>query len=221
MTPEFAEYLPIWNKLTPQQQQRIADVVEYRKVKSGTRIHDSSAECLGLVMVRSGQLRAYILSEEGREITISRMFEYDVSLLSASCVMPDMQLNVMIEAEKDTQFWSIPACLFKNLMEESLPMANYARNLLSSNFSELMWLMEQIMWKSFDKRLAGFLLEEIQVEDTAVLQVTHEKIANHMGTAREVVTRMLRYFQSEGMVKLTRGAIEVTDTKKLQDLADM
>ena len=215
---EFSEYLPIWDKLTPEQQQRIAGVIEYRKVTKGTHIHDSSAECLGLVLIKSGQLRAYILSEDGREITISRLFEYDVSLLSASCVMPDMQFNVMIEAEKDTEFWSLPACLFKNLMDDSLAVSNYARNLLSSNFSELMWLMEQIMWKSFDKRLAAFLLEESAIEGPLELKITHEKIAAHMGTAREVVTRMLRYFQSEGMVKLTRGAIEITDEKKLKAL---
>ncbi len=215
---EYAEYLPIWDKLTADQQQRIANVIEHRKIKAGTQIHDSSSECLGLVMVRSGQLRAYILSEDGREITISRLFEYDVSLLSASCVMPDMQFNVMIEAEKDTEFWSIPACLFKNLVDESLAVSNYSRNLLSSNFSELMWLMEQIMWKSIDKRLANFLLEEASLEDSNQLKITHERIAGHMGTAREVVTRMLRYFQSEGMVKLTRGTIEITDEAKLEAL---
>ena len=213
---EFAAYLPFWDKLTEEQQQRIVGVVEFRKVKKGTHIHDSSAECLGLVAVRSGQLRAYILSEDGREITISRLLEYDVSLLSASCVMPDMQFNVMIEAEKDTEFWSIPACLFKNLMDESLAVSGYSRSLLSGNFSELMWLMEQIMFKSFDKRLAGFLLEEAQLEDSDTLYITHEKIASHLGTAREVVTRMLRYFQSEGMVKLTRGAIALADVKKLE-----
>ena len=217
---EFSEYLPIWDKLTPAQQQRVAEVVEYRQVKKGTRIHDSSADCLGLVMVRSGQLRTYILSEDGREITISRLFEYDVSLLSASCVMPDMQFNVMIEAEKDTEFWSIPACLFKNLLDESVAVALFSNSLISSNFSELMWLMEQIMWKSFDKRLAAFLLEEASLEQNPALKITHERIAAHMGTAREVVTRMLRYFQSEGMVKLTRGAIEITDEKKLQALSE-
>jgi len=216
---EFSEYLPFWDKLTRDQQNHLAGVVEYRTVKKGTHIHDSSADCLGFVMVQSGQLRAYILSEDGREITISRLFDYDVSLLSASCVMPDMQFNVMIEAEKDTQFWSIPACLFKNLVDESLAVSNFSRNLLSSNFSELMWLMEQIMWKSFDKRLAAFLIEESTIEDSASLKITHEKIANHMGTAREVVTRMLRYFQNEGMVKLTRGAIEITNRKKLEDLS--
>ena len=217
---QYREYLPFWDKLTKEQQDRIAGVIEYRSVTKGDHIHDSSAQCLGLVAVKSGQLRTYMLSEEGREITISRLFEYDISLLSASCVMPDMPLNVMIEAEKDTQFWSIPACLFKNLMEESLPVASYARTLLSSNFSELMWLMEQIMWKSFDKRLAEFLLEEANLEEGPVLRITHEKIAAHLGTAREVVTRMLRYFQSEGVVKLTRGAIELTDESKLQALTE-
>ena len=215
---EFSEYLPIWDKLTPQQQEKVAEVVEFRKVKKGTHIHDSSADCLGLVVMKSGQLRAYILSEDGREITISRLFEYDVTLLSASCVMPDMQFNVMIEAEKDTEFWSIPACLFKNLVEESLAMSNYARSLISSNLSEVMWLMEQIMWKSFDKRLAAFLLEESAIEGSPELKITHEKIAAHMGTAREVVTRMLRYFQNEGMVKLTRGTIEIIDEEKMEQL---
>ena len=217
---EFAEYFPVWDKLTPQQQAHIASVIEYRQVKKGTHIHDSSADCLGLVMVHTGQLRAYILSEDGREITISRLFPYDASLLSASCVMPDLQFNVMIEAEKDSAFWSIPACLFKNLVEESLAISNYSRNLLSTNFSELMWLMEQIMFKSFDKRLAAFLLEEAAIDGDNILRITHEKIASHMGTAREVVTRMLRYFQSEGMVRLTRGAIEIADEKKLQALQD-
>ena len=217
---EYAAYLPIWDKLTPQQQERIGQVIEYRCVKAGTRIHDSSAECLGLVLVQSGQLRTYILSEEGREITLHRLFSYDVSLLSASCVMPDMQFNVMIEAEKDTCFWSIPACLFKNLMEESVATAAYANSLISSNFSDLMWLMEQIMWKSFDKRLAAFLLEEYRLEEDRSLKITHEKIANHMGTAREVVTRMLRYFQSEGMVKLTRGAIHIVNMDRMEELAE-
>ena len=215
---EYANYIPFWDKLTAQQQQQVGQVIEFRTVKKGTHIHDSSADCLGLVMVKSGQLRAYILSEDGREITISRLFEYDVSLLSASCVMPDMQMNVMIEAEKDTQFWSIPACLFKNLVDGSLAVSAFANSLISGNFSELMWLMEQIMFKSFDKRLAAFLLEEAAIEGSDSLKITHEIIANHLGTAREVVTRMLRYFQSEGMVRLTRGTIEIADEKKLRTL---
>lgn len=217
---EFSEYLPFWSKLTQKQQEQIAKVIEFRRVKTGEHIHDSSAECLGLVAVKSGQLRAYILSEDGREITLSRLFEYDVSLLSASCVMPDIQMNVMIQVEKDSEFWSVPAWLFKHLMEESLAVSRFAISLLGGNFSELMWLTEQIMWKSFDKRLAAFLLEEAALEQNRILKITHEKIAAHLGTAREVVTRMLRYFQNEGMVSLARGTIALTDQKKLKELAE-
>ena len=129
-----------------------------------------------------------------------------------------MQFTVFVEAEKDTELWVIPACLYQNMMDESIAIANYSHDLITSHFSELMWLMEQIMWKSFDKRLAAFLLEESRVEETETLHITHEKIANHMGTAREVVTRMLRYFQSEGMVRLTRGTVEIADRKRLEKL---
>jgi CRP/FNR family transcriptional regulator len=162
----------------------------------------------------------YTLSSEGREVTLYRLFEMDICLFSASCVMPNVQFEVVIEAEKDTKMWVIPSCLFKDLMTESAPVANYANDLISSRFSEVMWLMEQIMWRSFDKRLAAFLIEECTLEGSDVLKITHEKIASHMGTAREVVTRMLRYFQGEGMVKLTRGAVEITDRKRLQNLSN-
>lgn len=216
----FSEFFPIWDKLTEQQQQRIQTASEFRQVKKGTVLHNGSLDCLGLLLIRSGQLRAYILSEEGREITIYRLFERDICLFSASCVMPDIQFNIVIEAEKDTELWIIPACLYKELMQESLAVSNYSNQLMSAHFSDLMWLVEQIMWKSFDKRLASFLLEESQLEDTDSLKITHEKIANHMGTAREVVTRMLRYFQNEGMVRLTRGTVDITDRKKLSSLSE-
>jgi len=212
---ELKDCFPIFSRLTSDQQQRILDVSTLHKVKAGTILHDGSPECMGLILVSRGQLRAHMLSAEGREVTICRFFERDICLFSASCVMPNMQFDIFITAEKDSELWIIPACLYKNLMEESLPVASYSCDLISNHFSELMWLMEQIMWKRFDARLAKFLLEESGLEETTVLTLTHDRIANHMGTAREVVTRMLRYFQSEGMVRLTRGTVEITDAKRL------
>ena len=217
---EFSQYFPIWGKLTPSQQSRLADVTDLQTIKKGTVVHDGSPECKGMVLVKSGQLRAYLLNEEGREVTICRFFDMDICLFSASCVMPNMMFDVFIEAEKDTEIWVIPACLYQNLMDESLPLSNYSHALITNHFSEVMWLMEQIMWKSFDKRLAGFLVEESRIEETTALKITHEKIAAHLGTAREVVTRMLRWFQSEGMVKLTRGTVELLDPKGLEKLSN-
>ena len=215
---DFQSYFPIWDKLTPAQQERLKNAVIPFEGKKGIILHNGDIDCIGLLLIRSGQLRVFVLSDEGREITLYRLFDMDICLFSASCVMPDIQFNIVVEAEKDPQMWIIPPCLYKELMQDSAAVANYSNQLISSRFSEVMWLMEQIMWKSFDKRLAGFLLEECALESSEVLKITHEKIANHMGTAREVVTRMLRYFQSEGMVKLTRGTIEITDSKKLEEL---
>ncbi|MBR4018312.1 MAG: Crp/Fnr family transcriptional regulator [Clostridia bacterium] len=215
---DFAEYFPVWNKLTPQQQSKLRAAVFMRDVPAGMVIHNGGADCMGLVLVQSGRLRSYILSEEGREITIYRLFERDMCLFSASCMIKNMQFDVTVEAERDSKIWIIPTYMYKELIDESLPMANYVNDLMASHFSEVMWLMEQIMWKSFDKRLASFLLEESVLEDTDKLTITHEKIANHLGTAREVVTRMLRYFQSEGLVNLARGTVEITDREGLEAL---
>lgn len=215
---ELADYFPFWKQLTGRQQDELLRSSVSRSVKKGTVLHNGSADCLGLLVVRSGQLRAYILSPEGREITIYRLFERDVCLLSASCMMRSIQFDVTIEAEKDTQVWIIPPDVYRALMDASAAVANYTNDIMSSRFSEIMWLMEQILWKRFDQRLAEFLLQESVLEKTDRLAITHEKIANHMGTAREVVTRMLRYFQSEGMVRLTRGAVEITDVPKLKQL---
>lgn len=217
---DFSEYFPIWDKLTQSQQQKLSGAAEFRSVKRGTILHNGALDCLGLLVIRSGQIRVYYLSEDGREVTLYRLFSRDICLLSASCVMPNIQFDTVIEAEKDSEMWIIPSCLYKTLAQESAAMANYSTELMGSRMSEIMWLMEQIMWKSMDRRLAAFLLEEAALDGSAVLKLTHEKIANHLGTAREVVTRMLRYFQSEGMVKLTRGTIELLDQEKLRQLGD-
>ena len=218
---DFQNYFPIWHKLTPTQQERILDSLMERKISKGTVIHNGSMDCTGLLLVKSGQLRAYILSDEGREITIYRLFDRDMCLFSASCIMRSIQFEVTIETEKDTELWIIPAEIYQSIMEESAPVSNYTNELMATRFSDVMWLMEQVMWKSLDKRVAAFLLEEMSIEETNQLKITHETIANHLGSHREVITRMLRYFQTEGMVKLSRGMIEITDAEKLEELNDM
>lgn len=217
---QFSDYFPMWNKLTTEQQQKITQYAIHKTAKAGTILHDGGKDCLGILLIHSGQLRAYIFSEDGREITLFRLFEMDICIFTASCMMPNIQFDVTIEVEKDAQFWVIPADVYKRLMNESAPIANYTNDIMSSRFSEIMWLVEQVMWKSFDKRLADFLLKESLIEDSLSLKITHEKIANHMGTAREVVTRMLRYFQNEGMVKLTRGTVEIVDENKLEQMLE-
>lgn len=215
----FQDYFPIWEKLEPAQQNRLLDSLIARKVEKGTVIHNGSMDCTGLLVVESGQLRAYILSDEGREITLYRLFDRDICLLSASCMIRSIQFDVTVVAEKDTRLWVIPAEVYKGVMESSAPAANFTNELMATRFTDVMWLIEQIMWKSLDKRLAAFLLEEAAIEGSNELKITHEAIANHMGSHREVITRMLRYFQGEGLVRLSRGMVAILDEERLKGLA--
>ena len=206
--------------MNTEQKELISKSLITQRIEKGTIVHNGALDCTGLLLVKSGQLRTYILSDEGREITLYRLFDMDMCLLSASCIMRSIQFEVTIEAEKDTTLWIIPAEIYKIIMDKSAPVANYTNELMASRFSDVMWLMEQIMWKSLDKRVAMFLLEESSIEGTNELKITHETIANHIGSHREVITRMLRYFQGEGLVKLSRGKITILDEKGMEEIRD-
>lgn len=188
-------------------------------IPKGSIISGASDECTGLILVKNGRLRAYINSEQGREITIYRLFERDLCLFSASCILRGVQFDIFVSAQTDAEVWVIPAEVYKGLMDSSAVIANYTAEVMGARFTDVMWLVEQILWKSFDRRLAAFLLEESEACDSDRLDITHEQIAAHLGSAREVVTRMLRYFRQEGLVALTRGTVEITDREKLLGIA--
>lgn len=216
---QLGAYLPIWEKLNTAERETLETTAILRSTKKGTILHNGSADCIGVFVVKSGQLRAYSVSDEGKEITLYRLLERDICLFSAACMMSSIRFEVTIETEKDSEIWIIPTETYHDIMEQSAVLANYTCQILASRFSEIMWLMDQILFKRFDARLATFLLEESAIENSDTLEITHERIANHMGTAREVVTRMLKYFQSEEMVSLARGGVRLLDHAKLGRLA--
>ena len=214
------DILPYWNQITEKQQKLLRNSVREEFYRKGRLIHRGSQDCTGLVLVRKGQLRIFMISENGKEITLYRLFERDICLLSASCILNNIQFDVHIEAEKDTSTFLIPSGVYEQLMKESIPISNYTNQLISSRFSDVMWLMEQILFKNFDSRLASFLLEQQSIEGSNTLYITHEEIAKNLGSAREVVSRMLKYFQSEHMVSLFRGGITVENTEKIMALVE-
>lgn len=216
---EVRDFFPILGQLRPEQQKQLTDSALKRLIPKGTVIHSGSLDCTGLLLIERGQLRAYILSDEGREITLYRLLDRDICLFSASCIMRSIQFEVTIRAERDTELWLIPPESYKQVMESSAPLANFTNELMAGRFSEVMWLLEQILWKRFDQRLAAFLLEESALEGSRELKITHEAIGSHMGNPREVVTRMLRYFQNEGLVRLSRATVELIDPDRLAELA--
>lgn len=215
----FQKAFPFWEKLTPEQKMIVKSNAVPQHFSVGESMHRGSADCAGLYAVLSGQVRAYIISESGREITLFRLFERDICIFSASCMMKNIRFEIFMQAVQETDTLLLPTPVYQQLNRSSIAVADYTSQILSSRLSDVMWLMEQILFMSFDRRLALFLLEQSAASD-GVLTVTHEEIAQDMGTAREVVTRMLKYFQTEGVVTLSRGKIEVKDRRKLEKMAE-
>jgi len=217
---QIRDFIPVWDMLQKEQQAQLQESAAERHASQGAMLHYGAGECEGLFCVMTGQLRAFVLSEEGKEITIYRLLPGNMCLFSASCMFSGLRLDISIEAEKETDLLVIPAAAYRRIMEQSPALANYTNQLMAERFSDVMWLMEQILWKSMDRRLAAFLLEEGRINRTDTITITHERIASHLGTAREVVTRMLKYLQSEGLITLARGEIRIADRRRLAQLAE-
>ncbi len=217
---DLEEFFPVWSKLSHEEQDFLVQGCTYRSVGKDIMLHSGIMDCIGLTLVKKGRLRAYIVSENGREITLYRLFERDMCLFTSACEMPNIQFDVNVETEEESEIIIISQPVFEKLKSSSIAVANYTNEVMAGHFSEVMWLVEQIMFRSFDSRLADFLQQQSNIEGSLKLNVTHEKIAKHMGTAREVVTRMLKYFQNEGTVKLYRGGIEILNPKGLKKIID-
>lgn len=217
--PVLSDYLPFWKQLTAQQQESLQSSAFLRREPAGKTLHRGHSDCEGLFLIVEGQLRAYTLSDEGKEITLYRLFPFDICLFSASCMLRSIEFEIMIETETETRFYHIPTPVYQSLMQVSAPVANFTNELMASRFSDVMWLLDQILTKKLDSRLAAFLLEESRLRGSVSLPLTHEVIARHLGSAREVISRMLKYFESEGLVALSRGDVTLRDPSRLTEWA--
>lgn len=204
--------------LTEEERQLMISTSRQVTFKKGENVHRSEEKCLGVIYITKGQLRTYIVSEDGREVTLYRLYGGDVCILSASCVLDAISFDVYIDAEEDTEGVVISAQTFKKIKSQNVCLENFAYKLATVRFSDVMWAMQQILFMGADKRLAIFLNDELAKTGSDTVKLTHEQIAKYMGTAREVVTRMLKYFQTEGIVELKRGELKVTDKSKLKKI---
>ena len=185
---------PFWAQLTADEQEMLCRYTRPVHYAKGARVHSPLESCVGILLLRTGQLRAYLLSEDGRDVTLYRLFGGEVCILSASCVMDSVNVDLYIDAEEDTEALCISAGIFRRLMQ-------------------------QILFMSADRRLAIFLTDELAKTGGDEVRMTHDQMAKYMGSAREVVSRMLKYFAQEGWVRLYRGGVQVLDKPKLQQLA--
>ena len=214
----FNRAFPFWEDIKDYDRETFMKSSQTISFYRGANIHDGG-ECTGVIIVKSGVLRLYLLSEEGKEVTLYRLFPGDVCILSASCVLESLTFDVNIDAEEDSECVVVGGCAYEGLWQRSDAVKIYTYETALSRFSDVMWVMQQILFMSMDKRLAIFLLDEAAKIGSDTIKLTHEQIAKYMGSAREVVSRMLKYFVSEGLITQSRSeGITITDKKSLRKI---
>ena len=206
------------SRLSPEDRADVLSNTSHLTYKRGQNVHSAENDCIGVLLVKSGELRTYILSEGGKEATLYRLNAGEVCILSASCLIHNITFDVFIDAEADSEVLLLSAAVFARLQAKNIYVENFALKVMVDKFSDVMWAMEQILFKSFDSRLATFLLDESAKRGSDRIDLTHEQIARYMASAREVVSRMIKYFEKEKLVTLHRGGLVITDKGGLRKL---
>lgn len=205
-----------WSKLSDEDKKYIETSCYREKYSKGMLMHRSEENCKGLLTVLSGSLRTYVMSEEGREVTLFRIFADEVCVLSASCLMDSIAFDVMIEATEETEVLVIPSICLNTVMKKNPYVELYLYKTATEKFSDVMWTMQQILFQKIDQRVAQFLWDESSHLGERALTITHDEIARYIGSAREVVTKVLKYLATCEVIELKRGKILITDKEKLK-----
>ena len=214
----FFEAQPFWEHLEAAQKTALLEQARQVRYGSGQPVVSETSDCLGMLFILRGTLRIYLQAEDGRQITIYRLHTGEPCVLSASCVISQITFDTQMTAGMDTEVLIIPANVIAVLKEQNLHVRCFLYELATKRFSDVMWAMQQIMFKGLDRRLAEFLLAEAERTGSDTIRMTHEQIAQHISSAREAVARMLKSFSEDGLVELKRGAITLRDTGGLNHL---
>ena len=215
----FIRTFTFWPRLSEKEKELVNSGTHPVHYAKGTQVHRGPFDCIGVLLVKTGQLRVYTLSEDGRDVTLYRLFPGDVGILSASCTLDAVTFDVYIDAEDDTDVLKTDAPAFNRLVQANIYVKAYAYETAAHRLSEMLWKMQEILFLSADRRLALFLVEEMEKTGSRDIRLTHEQIARYMGSAREVVSRLVKYFSQEGYVKSGRGHLTVLDADGLRRLA--
>lgn len=210
--------LGFMDKLSREEAKLLLENTSTVKYRQGENIYSANNDCVGVMLVKSGELRTYILSEDGRDVTLYRLFAGDVCILSASCLLKNITFDVQIDAEADSDVLLVNPVLYSQLQSTNVYVENFSLKIAADRFSDVIWAMEQMLFMRFDRRLAIFLLDESSKTGSDDIKLTHEQIARYMGSAREVVSRMMKHFENSGMVTMYRGGVKITDKPQLKKL---
>ncbi len=207
---------PILVHLDDELLDRLSQTAMWRRYDAKEDVQNHDATCDGLMKVKQGRLRVYMQSDEGKEITLYRLYPGDTCVMSASCLLHQMNVDFLIEAEVETIVILLPTTYLSYVSQRFPALSEHLNELVRARFSELTWVIRQIVFSSMPARIATFLIGQSLKRSSVTLTLTHEEIANDLGSAREVVSRILKYFQEEGLIEQSRKHIRLIDPEGIK-----
>ncbi|MBP3853446.1 MAG: Crp/Fnr family transcriptional regulator [Erysipelotrichaceae bacterium] len=214
----YLQQLPFFTYLTQEEQQQLANISYLASFQKGQIIHDQGSDCLGMIMVLDGELRTFMLSDEGREITLYRLEKDDVDILSASCVVNQITFDTQMVAVRDCTLLVIPAVHLSQWKEKNIYIRSFIYELATDRFSDVMWMIQQTLFLRVDQRIAIYLLDAYHKTKNPEIKTTQEEIALEINSAREVVARMVKNMVKEGWLQTKRGTFIIQDAHALQTI---
>lgn len=209
-------YFPITKHCNHEHIKWIQSTCLLKKFKKNETIFHGGDACSGLIAIVSGQLRAFVQSQSGKQVTLYRLNEFDVCIMSASCLLKNITFDIHLHATTDTTVLIIPTATIELINQVNPMFRQYTLDLLTQRFSDVMWVVEQIVFSPLPGRIAHVILDNLSPGDDLLTFITHEDIAKELGSAREVISRILKYFEKERLILLSRRKIQVIDAKRLE-----
>lgn len=210
---ELIDLYPVLCQLPAEKRQRLLDAARPMTVAAGTVLFDEHQPCHGFPLVLSGVIRVVKLAANGRELPLYKVMPGESCIITSSCLLGHHDYNARGIAAQETVLALMPRALFEELLAEPA-FRNFVFALFSERIAELMQLVEEVAFRKLDQRLANLLLGRGRV-----LHVTHQQLADELGSVREIVSRLLKGFAEQGLVRLGREQIEILDPVGLRRLA--
>lgn len=220
---EFKGMIPFYNELSSSEKSIVEQNIQLKMLNKGSLLVDGFGSCQGFIFVKSGEIGACMLSEDGREVELFSLTAGEMCILSASCIFLPKTFHVQMTAEKVSEVYIIPSPIVAKLREQNIKVELFAYKVITSRFANVMNAVEELFFVPVEKRLAKMLLKRAESingrEGDLIVNMTQEVLAKKLGTAREVVSRTLSTFKEQKILEVKRGQIIIKNPSDLQLLA--
>ena len=210
---ELVDRYPVLTELPPAVRDAVIPRLQAMQVPAGTVLFDDHQACEGFPFVVRGSIRVIKASASGRELPLYRVAPGETCVISSSCLLGHEDYNARGIAETDTELVLLPKAVFEALLAEPA-FRSFVFHLFADRIADLMHLIAEVAFHKLDQRLAALLLGKGRL-----LHTTHQHLADELGSVREIVSRLLKGFAAQGLVKLSREQIEIVDAAGLRRVA--